>query len=222
VQVYAVGEHDQHLFFVWEYVEGGDLTRMLSGAPQPPRQVAQFVNLLAQAMHVVHQQGIVHRDLKPSNVLLTAEGIPKICDFGLAKRMDEAAMSMTGALLGTPRYMSPEQTAGEAMRLALQPTCTLGAILYEMLTARPPFTPGAVGCRAASPFSTDLIPTTTKLPRELETICEWERTRPGYAALGRWRGQAFLAGGQFKRSADPGAALKWVASAAALRCWGQQ
>jgi eukaryotic-like serine/threonine-protein kinase len=221
VQVYAVGEHDQHLFFVLEYVEGGDLTRMLSGAPQPPRQVAQFVNLLAQAMHVVHQQGIVHRDLKPSNVLLTAEGIPKICDFGLAKRL-VLALSQAHSLnvLGTPAYMAPEQTSGRSN--AVGPAAdvhALGAILYEMLTARPPFTPRSWLDAVQQIQNSPPIPPSRlqqNVPRELETIClKCLEKEPGqrYASAGALAEdlQAFLAGGAIQaRMAGPWAqALKW-------------
>ena len=114
VQIYEVGEHDGRPFFSLEFVEGGSLDRKLAGTPQPPREAAALVETLARAIHAAHQRGVVHRDLKPANVLLTADGTPKITDFGLAKRLGRRpGQTQTGAVMGTPSYMAPEQAAGK-------------------------------------------------------------------------------------------------------------
>jgi hypothetical protein len=141
VQIYEVGEQDGRPYFSLEFVDGGSLAQKLQGAPLPARQAAELVETLARAMHAAHQRGIVHRDLKPANILLTAEGTPKITDFGLAKRLDtDAGQTRSGAVMGTPSYMAPEQAAGKIH--AIGPATdiyALGAILYELLTGRPPF-----------------------------------------------------------------------------------
>jgi serine/threonine-protein kinase len=132
VQIHEIGEHNGLPFVCLEFLEGGSLAQRLAGTPMPPRRAAALVMTLAQAMHAAHQSGIVHRDLKPANVLLTADGTPKISDFGLAKELDEAAgQTATGALLGTPSYMAPEQARGNAKRIGpASDIYALGAILY--------------------------------------------------------------------------------------------
>src|SRR5262249_34041342 len=109
VQIYEVGEHDGSPFFSLEYLEGGTLAQRAREAPLAFREGAKIVAALARAIHYAHEQRIVHRDLKPANVLLSADGTPKITDFGLAKRLDVAGQTGTGAVMGTPSYMAPEQ-----------------------------------------------------------------------------------------------------------------
>jgi WD40 repeat protein len=176
IQIYEVGEQDGRPFFSLEFAEGGSLAGKLDGTPLPARQAAHLVETLARAIHAAHQRGIIHRDLKPANVLLTADGTPKITDFGLAKKLeDSAGQTASGAILGTPSYMAPEQAGGKRQEVGpAADVYALGAILYELLTGRPPF-------KAANPLDTlmqvvadDPVPPTqlqSKTPRDLETIC---------------------------------------------------
>jgi serine/threonine-protein kinase len=141
VQVYDVGDNEGRAYFTMEFVEGGSLAQKLAGTPQPARQAAALVITLAEAVQIAHQGGIVHRDLKPANVLVTADGTPKITDFGLARRLQgEAVPTQSGVPLGTPSYMAPEQAAGQVRAIGpATDVYALGAILYELLTGRPPF-----------------------------------------------------------------------------------
>jgi tRNA A-37 threonylcarbamoyl transferase component Bud32 len=175
VQIFEVGQVGSCPYCALEYVEGGSLTQQVAGQPLSHDQAARLLEKLARAIHVAHQNGIVHRDLKPGNVLLTAEGEPKISDFGLAKRLDaEQGQTRTGAVLGTPSYMAPEQAEGKAGIGPAADVYGLGAILYELLTGRPPFQADTaldivrqvVSEEPARP--SQLRP---KLPRDLETIC---------------------------------------------------
>src|SRR4051812_10029561 len=118
-----------------EYVTGGSLAELLTRQPLSCRQAAELTAALARAVHAAHERGIVHRDLKPSNVMLTADGVPKIADFGLAKRLDDdSAHTHTGEVLGTPSYMAPEQAEGHKDQIGpATDVWALGAILYELL-----------------------------------------------------------------------------------------
>src|SRR5262249_14359443 len=133
VQVYEVGEQDGRAFFAMEYVDGRSLHDEMKSRPQPARQAAEMVEILARAMHAAHQHAIIHRDLKPANILLTADGTPKISDFGLAKRLDVAGgPTLTEHILGTPGYMAPEQAMGHSKQVGPGTDIyALGAILYE-------------------------------------------------------------------------------------------
>ena len=175
VQIFEVGEAAGRPFCALEYVEGGALDRKLAGAPQPPREAAALVETLARAVHAAHQRRVVHRDIKPANILLTADGTPKITDFGLAKRLDEEGRTATGAVMGTPSYMAPEQARGRAGEVGpAADIYALGAVLYQLLTGRPPF-------RAETPLDTMLQVLThdpppprqlrPDVPRDLETVC---------------------------------------------------
>jgi serine/threonine-protein kinase len=176
VQVYAVGEQDGWPYFSLELVEGGSLAERIAGTPQPARQAAQLVETLARAMQAAHQRGVIHRDLKPANVLLTADGTPKITDFGLAKRLEQnAGHTRTGAVVGTPSYMAPEQAAGKARDVGpAADIYALGAILYELLAGRPPFRAETVLDTLDQVRSQEPVPPTRlqpKVPRDVETIC---------------------------------------------------
>jgi len=175
VQIYQVGEHNGQPFCALEFVSGGTLADRLAGTPQTPRQAAELVRTLALAMDVAHQRGIVHRDLKPGNVLLTTDGTPKITDFGLAKHLDEdTAQTRTGAVMGTPAYMAPEQALGQKTVGPPADVYAVGAILYEMLTGRPPFKGATALDTLDQVRSQEPAPVRTlqrQVPLDLETIC---------------------------------------------------
>jgi formylglycine-generating enzyme required for sulfatase activity len=176
VQIHHIGEHESRPFFSLEFVEGGSLARKLQGTPLLPQEAAILVEILARAMQVAHRSGIVHRDLKPANILLSSDGTPKITDFGLAKRLEEdQGHTQTGAILGTPSYMAPEQAEGKTQALGpLVDVYALGAVLYEFLTGRPPFRGASVLETLEQVRSTEPVPPTRlqpKVPRDLETIC---------------------------------------------------
>jgi serine/threonine-protein kinase len=161
-------------YFSLELVEGGTLHEKLAGTPLPEREAARLLEPLARVVHYANQHGIVHRDLKPGNVLLTGDGVPKVTDFGLAKRLGEGSQTQTGDVFGTPSYMAPEQARGSKDIGPAVDVYALGAILYEMLTGRPPFNAESplevlqqVGNDPPVPPSS-LRPKTS---RDLETVC---------------------------------------------------
>jgi WD40 repeat protein len=187
VQIHEVGEHGGLPYFSLEFCPGGTLAQRLNGPPLGPTPAAELVEVLARAVHHAHQNGVVHRDLKPANVLLAAgdpagdtgqqamSWVPRIADFGLARRLDVTGPTATGAVLGTPSYMAPEQAQGRTHEVGpATDVYALGAILYELLAGRPPF-------RAAHPLDTmllvvsqDALPPRAfepRLPRDLETVC---------------------------------------------------
>jgi serine/threonine protein kinase/WD40 repeat protein len=197
VQIFEIGEHDGRPFFSMELVDGGSLDRQVASAPAPPLDAARLLATLARAIHAAHQRGIVHCDLKPANILLQSSqspvsspqpgdrppgtrnwelGTPKITDFGLARWLgEESGLTRTGAILGTPSYMAPEQASGQIRAIApATDVYALGAVLYETLTARPPFL-GTTALdtleqvRHQDPVSVTRVQ--PQVPRDLETIC---------------------------------------------------
>src|SRR6185436_641408 len=174
VQIHEVGAHAGLPYCALEFVDGASLAQKLAAGPLPFAEAARLAELLARAVHYAHQRNVLHRDLKPANVLLAADGTPKITDFGLAKQLDEQGRTQTGAILGTPSYMAPEQAEGRKDVGPLADVYALGAILYECLTGHPPF-------KAATPVQTlaqvvgqDAVPVRAlqpQVPRALETIC---------------------------------------------------
>jgi WD40 repeat protein len=176
VQIYEVSEQDGLPYFSLEFCPGGSLEKKLDGTPLPPQQAAQLVETLARGVHAAHEHGIIHRDLKPANVLLSADGTPKITDFGLAKKLDEAVrQTASGAILGTPSYMAPEQAGGQSKEIGpAADVYALGAILYELLTGRPPFKAATSLDTVLQVISDEPVPPSRlqpKVPRDLETIC---------------------------------------------------
>jgi WD40 repeat protein/tRNA A-37 threonylcarbamoyl transferase component Bud32 len=174
VQLFESGQHEGLPYFTLEFVEGGTLGTKVATTTLPSREAATLVEAMARGIAHAHAHGIVHRDLKPENVLLTSTGVPKITDFGLAKRLQAGSgLTQTGAVMGTPGYMSPEQARGETVGTAAD-IYALGAILYYALTGRPPF-------RADTPLNTitqtlhdEPVPPrklNPKVPRDLEVIC---------------------------------------------------
>jgi tetratricopeptide (TPR) repeat protein len=183
VQVFEVGQHEGVPFLALEYCAGGSLHRKLAGTPLPPGEATRLAEALARALAAAHHKQIIHRDLKPHNVLLTESGVPKITDFGLAKKLDGvSAGTQTGAVVGTPSYMPPEQARGQPAG----PTAdvyALGAVLYEMLTGRPPFLGPDTYAVLASVLQEEAVAVRRlqpAVPRDLETIClKCLRKEPG-------------------------------------------
>jgi WD40 repeat protein/tRNA A-37 threonylcarbamoyl transferase component Bud32 len=174
VQIHDYGTHEGKPYLCLEYLEGGSLADEIKGGPRPAAEAARTVEALARAVQTAHEKGIVHRDLKPANVLRAADGTPKVTDFGVAKHAD-SEMTATGQVLGTPRYMAPEQADGLAKEVGpAADVYSLGAILYELLTGRPPFAGPTVletleQVKKREPDSPHRL--NPKVDRDLETIC---------------------------------------------------
>jgi eukaryotic-like serine/threonine-protein kinase len=182
VPIYEVGEHEGQHYFSMKLVEGGSLAALVGGRDHGPgiskdqqRSDASLVAKVARAVHHAHQRGILHRDLKPGNILIDAQDQPHVTDFGLARRVEgDSRLTQSGAIVGTPSYMAPEQARSEKVLTTGVDVYSLGAILYELLAGCPPF-------RAATPLDTVLqvleeepvAPRSIRprIDRDLETIC---------------------------------------------------
>jgi len=179
VQIFEIGEHERLPFFSLEFVDGQSLDDKLRGKPLPPQEGAKLLVTICRAMQYAHDHGVLHRDLKPANILLSKEGVPKVTDFGLAKRLEEEAAgsgtTREGTVMGTPSYMSPEQAQGAIAKLGpATDQYSLGAMLYEFLTGRPPFvSPKPLETIMQVIKKEPLAPRELqpKVPLDLETIC---------------------------------------------------
>lgn len=175
VQVFDVGEINGLPYIAFEFVPGHSLAATINRNPLPVARAIQLSEKLARAVQFAHAHGIIHRDLKPANILLTPEGEPKITDFGLAKRLEAgSSRTRTGAVMGTPSYMAPEQARADRVVGIPADVYALGAILYELLTGRPPFTSPTTVETVQMVIQDEPIPPTRlvhSLPRDLETIC---------------------------------------------------
>jgi serine/threonine protein kinase len=173
IAVFDASEHDGVPFLAMELATGS-LREQLRG-PMTPDEAAALVETLARAIHHAHEYGIIHRDLKPANVLLTADGTPKIGDFGLGKKLDEMGQTTSGAIMGTPSYLSPELASGRARDVGpATDIYSLGAILYECLTGRPPFQGASMPQTLMQVVHEEPVSPrelNPQVPRELEMIC---------------------------------------------------
>ena len=176
VPIYEVGEQDGHPFFTMAYVNGQNLAARIAEGPLAQREAANLTREIASAIDYAHQHGIIHRDLKPANILLTSNGQTRITDFGLAKRIDDQAnLTVTGDVVGTPSYMSPEQVHGNPTDVGVSTDVySLGAILYCLLTGRPPFQAATILETFTQLTQVEPVPPRQLVPTinpDLETIC---------------------------------------------------
>jgi WD40 repeat protein/tRNA A-37 threonylcarbamoyl transferase component Bud32 len=222
VPVYEIGQHDGQHYFSMGYVDGKSLADRVAKGPLPPKEAAEITRKIAEAIAYAHEKGVIHRDLKPANVLMDANGEPKVTDFGLARIQNQnSGMTRTGTVMGTPSYMPPEQAAGKTAEVGpLSDVYSLGALLYCLLTGRPPF-------QAATPLDTlmqviEKEPVSVQtlnagVPKDLGTICQMclqKESSNRYASaqafaddLGRWiRGEPI----QARAVSSSERALRWV------------
>jgi serine/threonine-protein kinase len=176
VPIYEVAEHDSQLYFTMKAVEGGNLAERPDRFAADPKAAARLVAEVARAVHHAHQHGILHHDLKPANILLNGEGWPLVTDFGLAKRVEaEGELTRSGAIVGTPGYMAPEQTTGQkGVVTTAADVYGLGAVLYFLLTGRPPFQGETVLDTLLQVREREPKPpgqSNPRVDRDLETIC---------------------------------------------------
>jgi WD40 repeat protein/predicted Ser/Thr protein kinase len=175
VAIHECGEHDGQPYYAMEYVKGSNLSEVSNGQPLVPQRAATYVRSIAEAVQYAHNRGILHRDLKPSNVLIDQDDRPRITDFGLAKRMHgQSEVTLAGQMLGSPNYSSPEQSAGHQDEVGVaSDVYSLGALLYHLLTGRPPFMAGTVPETLRLVYETDPISPrilNPDVPLDLDTI----------------------------------------------------
>jgi WD40 repeat protein/tRNA A-37 threonylcarbamoyl transferase component Bud32 len=176
VAIHEVSAHEGQPFFVMDFIAGESLARLAAGQPLPGTRAARYVKIVAEAIHYAHEHGILHRDLKPSNVLIDPFDQPRVTDFGLAKRIHhDSELTLSGQVLGSPNYMPPEQAAAKRGLVGRRSDIySLGAILYHLLTGRPPFmgetlTDTLQDVVNQEPVSPRLL--NPSVPRDLETLC---------------------------------------------------
>jgi serine/threonine-protein kinase len=176
VPIHEIGEHSRQYYFSMKLFEGGSLAQEMTGVPLPVRRAAQLVATMARAVHYAHQHGVIHRDLKPHNILFDLEGQPHLTDFGLAKLLErDTGLTVSEAVMGSPAYMAPEQAAGKTKHLTTAADVySLGAVLYALLTGRPPFlaaTPVATLRQVIESEPAKPAQLNKSLDPDLETIC---------------------------------------------------
>ncbi|MEL6109921.1 MAG: serine/threonine-protein kinase, partial [Planctomycetota bacterium] len=181
VQIFDVGQHQGVPFFALEYVDDGSLDEKLDGTPWNPSAAAQLVQSVAEGVQAAHQLGFIHRDLKPANILVVANAEsrsgwePKVTDFGLVKRDVDATLTRSGIAVGTPRYLAPEQANGDESKIQVQSDVySLGCILYELLTGRPPFQAETLADTIRHICESEPVDArrlNSSIPRDLATIC---------------------------------------------------
>jgi WD40 repeat protein len=182
VAIHEVGEHEGQLYYSMDYIAGRTLAELVRDQALPAKRAATHLKTIAQAVHYAHQHGILHRDLKPSNILMDSADQPRITDFGLAKRLDDSQLStlnsqltVTGQVLGSPNFMSPEQAGGRSAVIGpASDIYSLGALLYHLLTRQPPFQADTLTTLLKQVTETEPIPPrllNPSIPRDLETIC---------------------------------------------------
>ena len=176
VAIHEVGEHDGEQYYSMDLVEGENLAELCATEPLPPERAARYVRAIADAVHFAHQRGTLHRDLKPQNIMIDEHDQPRVLDFGLARQIGgESSLTQSGAVLGSPSYMPPEQAQGRNDRVGVaSDVYSIGAILYHLLTSRAPFS-GATPAETMRQVIEDepVAPTEIRpgVPRDLETIC---------------------------------------------------
>jgi tRNA A-37 threonylcarbamoyl transferase component Bud32 len=232
VPIYEVGEHQGQQYFSMKLIEGGSLAQAISSrlSAVSQNETAKWIAAVAQAVHYAHQRGILHRDLKPGNVLLDKAGQPYVTDFGLAKRIaGDSKLTQSGAIIGTPSYMPPEQARGEKGLSVAADVYSIGAILYELLTGRPPF-------QAATPLDTvlQLIEKEPDHPRAINSRADRDLSAIAMKCLhkspgNRYESAAELADdldrwtrGEATKARPPslaGQALRWLRRNAAAAFW---
>lgn len=176
VAIYQVGEHEGQSFIAMEFVLGANLAELTRERPLLPRKAAEYVRAVAEAVHHAHEQGVVHRDLKPQNILIGSDDRPRVTDFGLARlAADASSLTLSGTTLGTPGYLPPEQATTDPDGVGVwSDVYSLGAVLYHLLTGRPPFAAASIAATLRQVIEVEPISPATlnsSVPRDLATIC---------------------------------------------------
>ena len=174
VTIYDVGEHDDRPYIVMEHLSGGSLDDVLrNGGPQPPERVFTWLEEAARALDVAHREGVVHRDVKPANLMLDGEGNVHVADFGIASSAGMDSLTMTGTVLGTAGYLSPEQAQGDRAGPASD-RYALGIVAWELLTGKRPFESESTTAEAAAHVNAPIpaVSAAGDLPRELDPVFE--------------------------------------------------
>jgi WD40 repeat protein len=176
VAIHEVGVHEGQQYFAMDFVQGQSLAKLLANGPLPAKRAAAYLKTIAEAIHYAHERGLLHRDLKPSNVLIDAADQPRVTDFGLARRLEgDSELTLSGQVLGSPNYMPPEQAAAKRGHLSRRSDVyALGAMLYHVLTGRPPFVGETITDTLSQVINTEPVSLrllNPSVPRDLETLC---------------------------------------------------